>query len=71
MLICNIPSAQGLGAVDELLKGVTWEVFCRAHSGGECYGVLDVEWCAKQMNLFVSMLALVTIYSSTDLLSIG
>ena len=33
MLICNIPGAQGLGAVDELPKRVTWVVFCRAHSG--------------------------------------
>ena len=33
MLIFNIAGAQGLGAVDELPKDVTWEVLCRAHPG--------------------------------------
>ena len=32
MLICNVPGAQGLEAV-ELPKGVSWEVFCWAHPG--------------------------------------
>ena len=72
MLIFNIAGAQGLGAVDELPKDVTWEVLCRAHRpGGECYGVLDVEWCAKHMNLFVSMLTLMTIYSCRVVFSVG
>jgi len=30
---CNIPSAQGLGALGELPKGLTWEGFCRARPG--------------------------------------
>ena len=30
---CNIPSAQGLGALGELPKGLTWEGYCRARPG--------------------------------------